>query len=421
MQYQAPRGTYDILPEDQPYWHHIRKRAAQICRTYGYRRIDTPVFEDSGLFVRGIGEGTDIVEKEMYTFEDRGGEQLTLRPEGTAPVCRAYLEHGMHSLSQPVKLYYIAQIFRYERPQAGRFRQHWQFGAEALGSADPSLDAEIIDMAWSLYRDLGLVQLSLKLNSIGCPDCRPSYLQKLKAYYEEKEKALCPDCQRRLNRNTLRLLDCKNDSCIPLAENAPKSVDFLCQACQDHFSLLRRYLDIIQLKYEPDHRLVRGLDYYSKTVFEIQPPGATGAQSTIGGGGRYDRLIAELGGRPTPGVGFGTGFERLIRNLKNQNVPIPAASNPQVFVVYLGENAKQKSIEYVKCLRGEGLATVLASDNRSLKAQMRQANTLNVEYTLIIGDDELKDDMVMMRDMSGGDQQRVPFDEAVKRIQDGRA
>ena len=414
--YQAPRGTYDILPADQSYWQFIKGSIIDICHLYGYQRIDTPVFENAGLFVRSIGEETDIVEKEMYTFEDRGGEMMTLRPEGTASICRAYLEHGMHNLTQPVKLYYITQIFRYERPQAGRFRQHWQFGFEAIGDADPALDAEVIDMAWSLYARLGLQDLVLKLNSIGCKNCRPQYLAALKDYYAEKIDLLCTDCKRRAEKNTLRLLDCKNEACIPLAEQAPKSFDRLCTECGDHFDSLKKYLSILGLKFDVDHRLVRGLDYYTKTVFEIQPPGAKGAQSTIGGGGRYDNLIEELGGKAVPAVGFATGFERTILNLKSQDITIPAVASPSTFVAFLGQGAKDKAVEYVTQIRREGMNAILASGNRSLKAQMRQANAIGASYTIIIGEDELKDGVVMLRDMSGGEQQRLAFKEVLNRL-----
>jgi len=415
-QYQAPRGTYDIIPEEQGYWSYIRHRAVNLCHLYGYKRIDTPVFEDSRLFSRTIGEETDIVQKEMYTFEDRGGELLTLRPEGTAPICRSYLERGMHNLTQPVKLYYIAPIFRYERPQAGRFRQHWQFGAEAIGDADPALDAEVIDMAWSLYQQMNLRKLVLKINSIGCRECRPPYLKALKAFYAEKDDRLCPDCRKRAKRNPLRLLDCKNKGCSTLALKAPRSTEHLCTECSVHFETLQRYLAASGLKYKLDHRLVRGLDYYTKTVFEIQPSGAKGAQSTIGGGGRYDNLIEDLGGKPTPAVGFGTGFERMILNLKKQNIEVPAPSGPAAFVACLGEAARVRGVEYAAKLRREGIDTILASGNKSLKAQMRQANALEAEYVLIIGDDELKENTVMLRRMSGGDQRQLSFNKAIRAI-----
>jgi len=414
--YQAPRGTSDILPHDQAYWRHIEETVADICRLYGYQRIDTPVFEDSGLFVRSIGQETDIVEKEMYSFNDHGGELLTLRPEGTAPVCRAYLEHGMHNLPQPVKLYYITPIFRYERPQAGRFRQHWQFGFEGLGSSDPALDAEIIEMACVLYRRLGLRDTVLKLNSIGCRNCRPQYLKCLEEYYSKKVDLLCPDCKRRLERNTLRLLDCKQESCMPLTEQAPKSSDSLCAECQDHFDFLKKYLVILDLEFDLDHRLVRGLDYYTRTVFEIQPLGEKGAQSTLGGGGRYDDLMEEIGGRPTPGVGFATGIERMILNIKRQGIVVPPLPQPTTFVAFLGQEAKDKAMDYVAQMRREGIGAILASGNRSLKAQLRHANALGATSAIIIGEDELRDGMIVWRDMTRGDQQRLSFEDALSLV-----
>ncbi len=415
--YRAPRGTFDILPDQQAYWQYIRSKVADICQLYGYERIDTPIFESSGLFVRSIGDDTDIVQKEMYTFDDRGGDQLTLRPEGTAPVCRAYLEHGMYNFPQPVRLYYIGPSFRYERPQAGRYRQHWQFGVEAIGESDASIDAEIIDMAWSLYRSVGLRDLVLKLNSIGCPKCRPQYLEALKNYYSQNFDRLCSDCKRRLDRNPLRILDCKNETCMSLAEQAPRSIDYLCDDCAEHFRLLVRYLEILGLRPEVDHHLVRGLDYYTRTVFEIQPHAEEGAQSTIGGGGRYDGLIEELGGKPTPAIGFATGIERMVVNMKRQGIELPPASRPEAFVAFLGQEAKEKAVECVGWMRGEGIGTILASGNRSLKAQLRQANTFGASFAVIIGEDELRDGLVMLRDMSGGEQRRVTFDEALQALQ----
>jgi histidyl-tRNA synthetase len=291
--YKAPRGTQDILPQDQAYWSFVEEKADRICQLYGYKPIDTPVFEQTGLFRRSVGEGTDIVEKQMYTFEDRGGDSMTLRPEGTAPVCRAYIEHGMHNLPQPVRLYYIGPIFRYERPQAGRYRQHRQFGVEAIGDADPALDAEIINMAWDFYTSLGLRELTLQLNSIGCQLCRPDYLEKLKQYYSGHAQALCPDCRQRLRRNPLRLLDCKKPSCQEIVKGAPKIAEHLCHQCASHFNAVKDHLEGLQIPYELNPYLVRGLDYYTRTVFEIQPRDG-GAQSALGGGGRYDGLIKQL-------------------------------------------------------------------------------------------------------------------------------
>ena len=408
--YQAPRGTSDILPEEQPFWRYIEQKAVNICQLYGYERIDSPAFEDADIFIRTIGEETDIVEKEMYTFEDRGGNKLTLRPEGTAPVCRAYIEHGLHNLPQPVKLYYITPIFRYERPQAGRYRQHYQFGCEAIGDADPALDAEVIDVAWRFFASLGLRQLSLQLNSIGCKQCRPQYLTALKDYYAKYHRDLCPDCKTRLKRNPLRLLDCKKPGCQQLANLAPKSIDHLCPQCAEHFDRLKRYLGLLEIPFEVNHRLVRGLDYYTRTVFEIQPE-AEGAQNTLGGGGRYDDLIEELGGKPTPALGFAIGIERIILNLKKQGISAPPLPQPQVFIAYIGDDARVEAIKLAARLRQAGTGVIEAIGNKSLKAQLRQANTLNVRHTVIIGEDEIKTSTVILRDMTTGEQKTVPVSE----------
>ena len=408
--YRAPRGTSDILPKEQAYWRYIEQKVVNACQLYGYERIDAPAFEDTRLFSRSVGEGTDIVEKEMYTFEDRGGNKITLRPEGTAPVCRAYLEHGLHNLPQPVKLYYITSIFRYERPQAGRYRQHYQFGYEAIGDDDPVLDAEVIDMAWQFFRSLNLQRLSLQLNSIGCKKCRPGYLAILKDYYASHTRDLCSDCKTRLKRNPLRLLDCKNDVCQQIANSAPRSIDYLCSYCDEHFNRVKRYLELLDLPFAVNHRLVRGLDYYTRTVFEIQPE-AEGAQTTLGGGGRYDDLIEELGGKPTPAIGFAAGIERIILNLKKQNVPIPPLPRPQVFIAYVGDEARDEAIKLAATLRKNGIGVIEAIGNKSLKAQLRQANTLGARYTVIIGEQEVKTGTVILRDMTTAEQKTVPLAE----------
>lgn len=405
--YQAPRGTSDILPEDQPYWRYVEQKAEEIARLFGYKRIETPTFEDTGLFIRGVGEVTDIVQKEMYTFEDRGGNSLTLRPEGTAPVCRAYLEHGMQNLPQPVRLYYLTSVFRYDRPQAGRYREHHQFGCEAIGESDPALDAEVINMAWQFYLSLGIQQLHLKINSIGCKNCRPAYLARLKEYYATCQPDLCPDCKVRLEKNPLRLLDCKVTTCQQIALSAPKGIDLLCPECREHFEQMQHYLSLLDLPFEIDHCLVRGLDYYTRTVFEIQPE-IEGAQSTIGGGGRYDGLIEELGGKPTPGIGFATGIERIIMNLKRQNIPVPPIPGPHVFIAYLGQPAKEKALKMADELRKQNISLIVALGNKSLKAQMRQANSAGVRYTIIIGEEEIKAGTVQLRDMSTSRQETIP-------------
>ena len=412
--YQAARGTTDILPAEQPYWRYVEKAIAGISQLYGYQRVDTPIFEDTSLFKRSAGDYTDIVQKEMYTFDDRGGNSLTLKPEGTPAVCRAYIQHGMHNLPQPVKLYYISPIFRYDRPQAGRYRQHYQFGCEAIGEADPALDAEVIDIAWRFYTLLGLNNLSLQLNSIGCKVCRPGYLTVLKNYYA-KHSGLCNDCKTRLEQNPLRLLDCKQESCQSIAQKAPRSIDRLCPACAAHFSQLQKYLGLLGIPFSLNHRLVRGLDYYTRTVFEIQPE-EVGGQSTIGGGGRYDDLIEELGGKPTPAIGFATGIERIILNLKKQGVGISAPPGPRVLIAYMGDKGREASIKLAAYLRRQGISAVYTVGEKSLKAQLRQANALGVPYTLIIGEDEVKAGTVTLRDMAGAIQETVRVNELIGRL-----
>jgi histidyl-tRNA synthetase len=415
MLYQAPRGTSDILPQEQAYWRYLEQMVARTARLYGYQRLDAPVFEDSRLFARSVGEDTDIVTKEMYTFEDRGGNSITLRPEGTAPVCRAYLEHGLKNLPQPVKLYYIASIFRYERPQAGRYRQHYQFGYEAIGDDDPALDGEVIDMAWRFLASIKLKRLSLQINSIGCKKCRPNYVAALKSYYKSHTQELCPDCKSRLARNPLRLLDCKNEACLKIAGSAPKSASHLCPECAEHFNQLQRYLELLGLPFVVNNQLVRGLDYYTRTVFEIQPEGG-GAQSTLAGGGRYDDLIEELGGKPTPALGFAAGIERIILNLKKQKVEAPPLPKPQVFIAYIGEVAKTEAVKLAAKLRRGDIGVIAALGDKSLKAQLRQANNLGVSYAVIIGEEELKSGTVIVRDMTSAEQKTIPLGKLQKEL-----
>ncbi|MFC1865814.1 histidine--tRNA ligase [Chloroflexota bacterium] len=404
--YQAPRGTADILPEEQAYYRYVEEKAADTSRLYGYQRIDTPAFENTELFARSIGEKTDIVEKEMYTFEDKGGNSITLRPEGTAPVCRAYIEHGMHNQQQPVKLYYLTSIFRYERPQAGRLRQHHQFGYEAIGDEDPSLDAEVIEVAWRFYEKLGLKKLKLLLNSIGCKGCRPGYLDSLRQYYLQHNNLLCGDCRTRLEKNVLRLLDCKKPQCQPFIDVAPGSADNLCPECDRHFGLLKQYLKRLDLPFEVEHRLVRGLDYYTRTVFEIQPQ-TGGAQSTIGGGGRYDDLVEELGGKATPAIGFATGIERIILNLKNQEVTIPPISVPQVFIAQASEGVRHEVLQLASTLRRAGIGVLQAAASKSLKAQMKQAGKCGARYAVIVGEEETASGCVILRDMKAATQETI--------------
>ncbi len=417
--YKAPRGTFDILPQDHAYWKYIKENASSLCRLYGYQPLSTPIFEDAQLFIKTVATGTDIVDKEMYIFEDKSGQQLALRAEVTAPVCRAYLEHGLFNLVQPVKLYYIGPAFRYERPQFGRYRQHHQFGFEALGEADPALDAEVIEMAQQFFYSLGLSQLSIQLNSIGCKVCRPKYLEVLKQHYANYTDCFCPDCKVRLVKNPLRLLDCKNRACQEIAESAPKISDYLCPGCQLHFQSVQKYLTAMGIRFQLSHRLVRGLDYYTRTVFEVEPRNK-GGQSTLGGGGRYDDLIEELGGNPTPAVGFATGLERIILNLKEQKKEIPESPEPDAFIAYLGEEAKVEAMKIASALRKVGVAITMATGDKSLRGQMRQANSMGAAYALILGGQEIHSQNVILRDMKSGEQKTIPVAETDRVFEKGK-
>ena len=417
---QTPRGTTDLLPQEQTYWDYVTAHFKAICESYGYGEIRTPVFEDTRLFQRTVGEGTDIVEKEMYTFSDRGGDSLTLRPEGTAPVVRAYLEHGMHRLPQPVKLSYIASIFRYDRPQAGRLRQHHQFGVEALGEESAGIDAEVISLLLHLYRSVGLNEISLQLNSIGDAACRPQYIAELASYYRAHVQALCANCQTRLERNPLRLLDCKEDSCQPFIADAPHTLDNLCGDCDAHFDTLKSSLEAMDIRYTLNHTLVRGLDYYTRTVFEVWPR-AVGRQSALGGGGRYDGLARQIGKRDLPGIGFGTGIERIILNLQRQGV-MPDEHQPfSVFVATLGERAATYGTSLVHDLRQRGVRALMTYRPRSLKAQLRQAGNHQADYAVIIGDNELAEGQVLLRNLGSSTQENVAAADLMQTLERLRA
>ena len=413
--YQAPRGTQDLLPEDEKYWRYVEGAAIRTAQQFGYGLIRTPTFEYTDLFVRGVGESTDIVTKEMYTFEDKGGESLTLRPEGTAPVLRAYLQHGLASRPQPVRLYYLMSMYRYDRPQAGRYREFNQFGCEAIGDGSPAVDAETILLAWRFFEALGLRDLSIQMNSIGCPGCRPGYLEVLVRHFTQYRQGLCHDCQRRLNVNPLRLLDCKQEQCQPAILSAPASVDHLCQECREHFAEVRRLLEELNLPLVLNPRLVRGLDYYTRTVFEIWPPVA-GAQASLGGGGRYDGLMEQLGGKPTPGIGFATGIERIILNLRDQGVEVPEVGRPQLYVAYLGDAARVPAFQLADEARRRGIPSVSAVGARSLKAQLKHANSLGARFAFILGEQEIKEGTVTVRDMVESKQWQETRDAALGRV-----
>ncbi len=413
--YQAPRGTQDLLPEEEKYWRYVEGTATRLAEQFGYGLIRTPTFEDTSLFVRGVGESTDIVTKEMYTFEDKGGESLTLRPEGTAPVLRAYLEHGMANRPQPVKLYYLMNMFRYDRPQAGRYREFHQFGVEVVGEGSPTVDAEVILLLWRFFEALGLRDLTLQLNSIGCPRCRPAYLETLVDHFTEHKMQLCHDCQRRLEVNPLRLLDCKNEQCQPAILAAPSSAEHLCDECRDHFAELRGMLEALKLPVFLNPRLVRGLDYYTRTVFEIWPP-AVGAQAALGGGGRYDGLMEQLGGKPTPGIGFATGIERIILNLRSQGIQVPEVGRPLLYVAYLGDEARLPAFHLTDEARRLGIPTVATLGSRSLKAQLKQANNVGARFAFILGEQEVRDGTVTVRDMSESKQWQEPRATALEQL-----
>jgi len=384
MMYKAPRGTVDVLPSEQPYWRYVMATAERLSALYGYQRIDTPTFEEARLFIHGTGDATDIVRREMYTFEDRDHRLMALRPEGTPNTLRAYLEHGLFNLPQPVKLYYLSPAFRYERPQAGRFREHRQFGLEAIGEEDPAIDAELIDFLWQFYLQLGLRGLTVLLNSIGDRNCRPEYIRVLRKYYADKLDQVCSDDRDRFERNPLRLLDCKVPGCQPIVASAPTIDQHLCEECAAHFSRVQRYLRDLQIPFAVTPRLVRGLDYYTRTVFEIVPENS-GSTGTIGAGGRYDGLMEILGGKPTPGIGFATGLERIVLNLQKAGVEPPPLPGPDVYVAFKGEEDRQLAVQICGQLRHQGVGALVATGNRSLKSQLRQADRTPARFALIIG------------------------------------
>lgn len=410
--YTRPKGTQDLLPETQKYWEYVRATTGEKALQYGFERIDLPIFEETALFARGVGEATDIVEKEMYSFEDKGGRNITLRPEFTAGVVRAYIENGMRVQPKPVKLYSVGPIFRYERPQAGRYRQFHQFNAEVVGVQAPLADLEVMLLAWDIYAALDFQGLSFQLNSTGCPKCRPAYVQKLVTYYQQHETEICDTCRRRLTTNPLRVLDCKEAQCQPVIANAPKITAHLCEACETHFTALRGYLDELGKPYTLNHRLVRGLDYYTKTVFEVWAEGI-GAQAAVCGGGRYDGLIELLGGQPTPAVGFAAGLERIIMVMRHQKVSVPELPTPPVFIVQLGDAARRLAVRLLVDFRAADIGAQIAMRG-SLRSQLRTADRKGGRFALILGERELARGEVTVKDTTQGWVQTVvPLDEAV--------
>ncbi len=415
--FQTPKGTYDILPDDWPYWRLVTETAATIARRYGYRRIETPMFEATELFARTSGESSDVVDKEMYVFEDKAGRSLALRPEGTAPVVRAYIQHGMHKLPQPVRLFYIEPNFRYDEVQEGRQRQFYQFGVEALGEENPAIDVEVISLLRDVYAELGLSQITLGVNSTGCPLCRPAYVERLVAYYREHYDEVCEDDHRRLETNPLRVLDCKKPQCQPIADNAPHIIDYLGPECRTHWDAFLHLMALQEIPYAINHRLVRGLDYYTKTTFEFWPP-REGAQSTLGGGGRYDGLAELLGGQPTPGIGFGSGIERIILNLRDQGIEPPPEQGPLAYVAYLGDEVRDDAFRLLARVRAAGLGASISPTTRKLGDQLRRAEGLGARYAVIVGPDEVAAGHAGVRDLATRSQEAVPLDDVVSWLHD---
>ena len=411
----APRGTKDILPDTVGDWNYVEGEIRELCRRFGYSEIRTPIFEHTELFQRGIGEGTDVVDKEMYTFTDRGERSITLRPENTASAVRAYLQNKLYAQSNLVKLFYIGSMFRYDRPQAGRMREFHQFGVEALGEANPAVDAEVILLAMNLLEGLGLKDLELSINSVGCPKCRSKYRTMLQDFFRDKLEDLCEDCRSRFERSPLRILDCKKDSDKPYMADAPKITDCLCEECAEHFAKLKELLTSAGISFTHDSRLVRGLDYYTKTAFEIKYP-PLGAQSAVAGGGRYDGLIEEMGGNPTPAVGFATGLERLLLALESQNLLPEKNRSVDAYVVALGEKAQAEGFKLLNILRQQGLSAAMDFAGRSMKAQMKQANKLGAKYSVILGEDEISEGVVMLRSMEDSSQAKVPMNQVAEKI-----
>jgi histidyl-tRNA synthetase len=406
---QAVRGVHDILPSEAAKWAHVETTARQVFEVYGYEEIRLPLFERTELFARSIGEATDIVQKEMYTFQDRAGESLTLRPEATASLLRAYIEHGLHVLPKPIKLYTMGPMFRYERPQAGRFRQFHQLNVEALGDDRPAVDAEVIAMLVELFARLGLAaRLTLEINSLGDAKCRPVYRQQLVEYLRAHAAALCEECRERIERNPLRVLDCKNPRCRPVLDGAPSVHDALCPDCAQHFLDVRQALEAMHVAYAVNHRLVRGLDYYVRTTFELTTS-ELGAQNAVAGGGRYDGLIELLGGPSDPGIGFAIGIERVVLLLAGADVEAWERRRPLALLIPLGDPALRQLLPVAQAVRAEGIPVELGYGERKLRAELERANKLRVAWAVIVGDNELARGEAVLRDMVSGQQRAVPL------------
>ena len=399
---KAIKGTNDVLPGGSYKNQYIESTCLSVAEKYGYKEMRTPVFEHTELFQRGVGDTTDVVQKEMYTFDDKGGRSITLRPEGTAGAARAFLENGLSNEALPQKICYLTSCYRYEKPQAGRLREFHQFGIECFGASSPLADAEMISLAKQVFDELEVKDLHLELNSIGCPTCRAEYHKALKEYFESRKDELCDTCRDRLDRNPMRILDCKSPVCHEIAQGAPVVLDYLCDECREHFDTVKKYLDAMNIEYVVNPQIVRGLDYYTKTVFEFVSD-SIGAQGTVCGGGRYDGLIQELGGQSTPSLGFAMGLERLKLVMDAQNCPYPDEEKPDLFIVAMGEKAVLKAVEIAKDMRDEGFSVLYDLNGRSLRAQMKYADKLGAKFNVVIGDNEVDNGTAKLKNMATGD------------------
>lgn len=404
------KGTEDVLPKDSYRWQFVEDVMRKESAAYGFKEIRTPVFEHTELFARGVGQTTDVVQKEMYTFDTKGGESVTLRPEGTAGAARAVLEHGLVNDSLPIKASYFVSCYRYEKPQAGRLREFHQFGLECYGTQSPAADAELICAAQSIFDRLGIKQLRLEINSIGCPTCRAEYHKALKEYFYGYKDELCETCNSRLEKNPMRILDCKSPVCSKIAQGAPKITDYLCEECKEHFASVQKYLDAAGVEYTVNPTIVRGLDYYTKTVFEFVTD-FIGAQGTVCGGGRYDGLIEELGGKHLPSLGFAMGIERLLMLMDKQGIEIPKPSTCDLYVAVMGESASLKSFEIIKAVRSCGLIAETDVVGRGLRAQMKYADKIGAKFSMVLGDNEIEQGKAVIKNMSSGEQTEIVLDD----------
>lgn len=412
---RAVKGTNDILPEESHNWQFVESKMLETASQFGFKEIRVPVFEHTEVFLRSVGDTTDVVQKEMYTFDDKGGRSITLRPELTAGVIRSAIEKGLVNAALPQKLCYIGGCYRYEKPQAGRLREFHQFGVECVGAAAPNADAEVISLAWAVLENIGIKNISLEINSIGCPECRKEYHKALKEYFSKNADTLCDTCKDRLDRNPMRILDCKSPICSEIAENAPVVIDFLCDDCKNHFEAVKANLNAMNIEFKVNPKIVRGLDYYTRTVFEFVS-GDIGAQSTVCGGGRYDGLIGQMGGPQTPSLGFAMGIERLMLVLKAQNTELPKAHTCDLFIATLGESATLKASALCKELRDEGYKAETDICGRGLKAQMKYANKIGAKFTLVLGDNEVENGKASLKNMSNSSEKEINLNELTEEL-----